>query len=199
MQARSFAHHPSCRPPLFGLTFVPPDMPMGPWEIHTQWSEQELTALILAMRPSQEALQNLLHYADVFIRTRPASNPLRGASIPGYTPGQMFTASFVTADPTPGALTPPPAAPTPVSLMLLWTMRGTRRLRRHVPHSASCQKLLNFISLPSAWPSPGLDCGKFSLRGFDATWCSALCRSAPPHILSFFLSSNHLSNLFRMF
>jgi hypothetical protein len=70
-------------------------------------------ALILAMRPSREALQNLLHYADVFICTRPASNPLRGASIPGYTPGQMFTASFVTADPTPGALALPPAAPNP--------------------------------------------------------------------------------------
>jgi hypothetical protein len=39
MQAHSFARHPSCHPPHFGLTFVPPDMPMGPWEIRTQWSE----------------------------------------------------------------------------------------------------------------------------------------------------------------
>jgi hypothetical protein len=39
MQACSFACHPSCHPPLFGLTFVPPEMPMGPWEINTQWSE----------------------------------------------------------------------------------------------------------------------------------------------------------------
>jgi hypothetical protein len=70
-------------------------------------------ALILAMRPSREVLQNLLHYADAFIHTRPASNPLRGASIPGYTPRQMFTASFITVDPMPGALTPPPAAPNP--------------------------------------------------------------------------------------
>jgi hypothetical protein len=113
MQARSFAHHPSCRPPLFGLTFVPPDMPTGPWEISTQWSERELMALILVMRPLREALQNLLHYADAFIRTWPASNPLHSASIPGYTPGQMFTASFVTADPMPGALAPPPATPNP--------------------------------------------------------------------------------------
>jgi hypothetical protein len=109
MQARSFA----CHPPLFGLTFVPPDTPTGPWEISTQWSERELMALILAMRPSREALQNLLHYADAFIRTRPASNPLRGASIPGYTPGQMFTAPFVMVDPTPGALALPPTAPNP--------------------------------------------------------------------------------------
>jgi hypothetical protein len=113
MQARSFARHPSCCPPLFSLTFVPPDMPAGPWEIRTQWSERELTALILAMRPSREALQNLLHYADVFIHMRPASNPLHGASIPRYTPGQMFTASFVTADPTPGALALPPTTPNP--------------------------------------------------------------------------------------
>jgi hypothetical protein len=44
-QARSFACYPSCHPPLFGLTFVLPDTPTGPWEIRTQWSEQELTAL----------------------------------------------------------------------------------------------------------------------------------------------------------
>jgi hypothetical protein len=113
MQARSFACHPSCHPPLFGLTFVPPDTLTGPWEISTQWSEQALMALVLAMQPSQEALQNLLHYADAFIRTRLASNPLCGASIPGYTPGQMFTASFIMADPTPGALAPPPATPNP--------------------------------------------------------------------------------------
>jgi hypothetical protein len=113
MQAHSFARHPSCRPPLFSLTFVLPDTPTGPWEINTQWSERELTALILAMWPSREALQNLLYYANVFIRTRPASNPLRGASIPGNTPGQMFTASVIMADPTPGALTLPPAAPNP--------------------------------------------------------------------------------------
>jgi hypothetical protein len=95
------------------LTFVLPNTLTGPWEISTQWSEQELTALILVMRPSQEALQNLLHYADAFIHMWPALNPLRGASIPGYTPGQMFTASIITADPMPGALTPPPAAPKP--------------------------------------------------------------------------------------
>jgi hypothetical protein len=70
-------------------------------------------ALILAMWPSQEALQNLLHYADAFICMWLASNPLHGASIPGYTPGQMFTASFVMVDPMPGALAPPPAAPNP--------------------------------------------------------------------------------------
>jgi hypothetical protein len=33
MQACSFACHPSCHPPLFGLMFVPPDTLTGPWEI----------------------------------------------------------------------------------------------------------------------------------------------------------------------
>jgi hypothetical protein len=51
MQACSFARHPTCRPPLFGLMFVLPNMLMGPWEICTQWSEQELMALILVMWP----------------------------------------------------------------------------------------------------------------------------------------------------
>jgi hypothetical protein len=88
--------------------FVLPDTPMGPWEIHTQWSERELTAPILVMRPSREVLQNLLHYADTFIRMWPALNPLCGASIPGYTPRQI-----ITADPMPGALAPPPATPNP--------------------------------------------------------------------------------------
>jgi hypothetical protein len=45
---------------------------------------------------------------------------------------------------------------------------------------------LNFISLPSVLPSPGLDHGKLSLRGFDATQCSVLCRSAPPTSIQLF-------------
>jgi hypothetical protein len=53
----------------------------------------------MAMRPSREALQQLLHYADAFVRTHPVSNPLRGASIAGFTPEQMFSAPFVTAEP----------------------------------------------------------------------------------------------------
>jgi hypothetical protein len=100
MQACSFAHHPSCRPPLFDLMFVPPDMLTGPWEICTQWSEQELMALILVMWPSREVLQSLLHYANTFICMWLALNLLCTASIPGYT------TSFVTAAPTPGAPNP---------------------------------------------------------------------------------------------
>jgi hypothetical protein len=160
MQARSFARHPSCRPPLFGLTFVPPDMPTGPWEISTQWSERELMALILAMRPSREALQNLLHYADAFIHTRPASNPLHGAvpASPDTPPGRCSPppSSRQTQCRVPSLRLPPP--PTPVSLTLLRTMRGTRRLRRHTPRSASRRKLLKLyfapLRLAFTWPGP---------------------------------------------
>jgi hypothetical protein len=124
-----------------------------------------------------------------------------------FARGRPRTCSVVPASPgtLPGRCSPPPSSlrtqcqvpllrllppPTPVSLMLLWTMRGTCQLQRHVPHSASCQKLLNFIllslHLAFTWPSPGLDCSKLSLWDFDATRCSALCRSAPPHLLSIF-------------
>jgi hypothetical protein len=98
-QARRFACHPSFRLPMFGLMFVPPDVATMPWGVRTQWSERELTGLLMVMRPSWEALQQLLHYADAFVRTRPASNPLHGVSIAGFTPEQMFSAPFVMAEP----------------------------------------------------------------------------------------------------
>jgi hypothetical protein len=98
-QAHHFAHHSSFWPPMFGLTFVPPDVATTPWGVRTQWSERELTGLLMAMRPSREALQQLLHYADTFVHTRPASNPLRGVSIAGFRPEQMFSAPFVMAEP----------------------------------------------------------------------------------------------------
>jgi hypothetical protein len=78
----------------------------------------------MAMRPSQEALQQLLHYADAFVHTHPASNPLRGASIAGFTPKQMFSVPFVMAEPflnglvpsaVAAAATPSSAAATPVA------------------------------------------------------------------------------------
>jgi hypothetical protein len=106
MQARRFVRHPSFQPPMFGLTFVPPDVATMPWGVRTQWSERELTGLLMAMRPSREALQQLLHYADAFIRTCLASNPLRGANITGFTPEQMFSVPFVTAEPFLNGLAP---------------------------------------------------------------------------------------------
>jgi hypothetical protein len=91
---------------MFGLTFVPPDVAATPWGVRTQWSERELTSLLMAMRPSQEALQQLLHYADTFICMHLALNPLRGASIAGFTPEQMFSVPFVTAEPFLNGLMP---------------------------------------------------------------------------------------------
>jgi hypothetical protein len=41
--AHRFARHPSFRPLMFGLTFVPPDIATTPWGVRTQWSERELT------------------------------------------------------------------------------------------------------------------------------------------------------------
>jgi hypothetical protein len=90
-QARRFACHPSFQPPMFGLMFVPPDIATMPWGVRTQWSERELTGLLMVMRPLREVLQQLLHYADTFVRMCPASNPLHGASIAGFTPEQMFS------------------------------------------------------------------------------------------------------------
>ena len=51
-QVRCFTQHPASHPPLFGLTFMPPSTPTAPWGIRTQWSEHELTSLLVAIRPS---------------------------------------------------------------------------------------------------------------------------------------------------
>jgi hypothetical protein len=111
-QARRFVRHPSFRPPMFGLTFVPPDVATTPWGVRTQWSERELTGLLMAMQPSREVLQQL-HYADAFVRMRPASNALRSASIARFAPEQMFSVTFVTAEPFLNGLTPSAVAPAP--------------------------------------------------------------------------------------
>jgi hypothetical protein len=60
MQAHHFMCHPSFWPPLYSLMFIPPNDMMAPWGICTQWSERELTSLLMAMWPSQEALWHLI-------------------------------------------------------------------------------------------------------------------------------------------
>jgi hypothetical protein len=82
----------------------------------------------MAMRPSREALQQLLHYADAFIRMHPASNPLHGASIAGFTPEQMFSAPFVTAEPFLNGLVPSAVAtpaPAPIAATAASTSTST--------------------------------------------------------------------------
>jgi hypothetical protein len=106
MQARSFAHHPSCRPPLFSLMFVPPDMPTGPWEICTQWSEQELTALMRGAAKSPALCQHVhLHVAGL--------KPALWYQHPQVHPWADVHHLLCHCGPMPGALALPPAAPNP--------------------------------------------------------------------------------------
>jgi hypothetical protein len=69
--------------------------------------EDQLYTLVLGLRPSLNALQNLLAFADAFIHTHPASNPFEGMRLEGQTPQTMFLAPFIMASPVEGTLTPP--------------------------------------------------------------------------------------------
>ena len=55
----------------------------------------------------------LLCFADAFVRTRSASIPLRGVTIPGLLPKGMFPAPFNTATPFENGLAPPPPTANP--------------------------------------------------------------------------------------
>jgi hypothetical protein len=77
----------------FGLAFIPPADPSQPWEVCTHWRRDNFMQVLLAMRPSLPSLRQLLAYADIFICTRPAAQPLPG--IPLDEPlGQMYTTPF---------------------------------------------------------------------------------------------------------
>jgi len=95
----------------FGLTFIPPADAAQPWVIHTMWKSNDFTRVLLALRPSAVSLRRLLAYADVFIRTRPAAQPLPGVFLPGQSPDRMYTAPFTTAPETPEAFIEEPAVP----------------------------------------------------------------------------------------
>jgi hypothetical protein len=64
----------------------------------------------MAMQPLREALQQLLHYTNAFICMHLVSNLLCSASIARFTPEQMFSAPFVTAEPFLNGLVPSTAA-----------------------------------------------------------------------------------------
>jgi hypothetical protein len=49
------------------------------------------------------SLQQILAYADIFIRTRPAAQPLLGIILPNEFQDQMYTASFILGPQTPEA------------------------------------------------------------------------------------------------
>jgi hypothetical protein len=77
----------------FGLAFIPPADPSQPWEVCTHWRRDDFMQVLLAMRPSLPSLWQLLAYADIFICTWPATQPLPG--IPLDEPlGRMYTAPF---------------------------------------------------------------------------------------------------------
>jgi hypothetical protein len=77
----------------FGQAFILPADPSQPLEVCTHWRRDDFMQVLLAMRPSLPSLQQLLAYADIFIRTWPAAQLLPG--IPLDEPlGRMYTAPF---------------------------------------------------------------------------------------------------------
>src|SRR6202795_4497130 len=52
-EVRHFMDHPSVRLADFGLTLIPPANENVPWDIHTQWREDEFMWLLRAIRPSR--------------------------------------------------------------------------------------------------------------------------------------------------
>ena len=106
-QARRIVTHPAYPRNNLGLTFEPPSSTSDPWVIRTAWCEDQLQTLVLGLRLSLNALQNLLAFANAFIRTHLASNPFEGTRLEGQTPQTMFSAPFITASPVEGALAPP--------------------------------------------------------------------------------------------
>jgi hypothetical protein len=84
----------------FGLRFIPPTDASQPWEIRTLWQRDAFMQVLLALRPSLQSLRQLVAYADVFIRTRPASQPLPGITLPDEQADAMYTMPFIRGAPT---------------------------------------------------------------------------------------------------
>ena len=103
----------------FGLTFTPPADPSHPWGIRTLWRRDAFMQVLLAIRPSIEAFNRLLAYADIFIRTHPANLPIPGIPLPNEPANRMYTASFVSGPACPDAFVddPPPTDAGPSGTM----------------------------------------------------------------------------------
>jgi hypothetical protein len=87
----------------FGLHFVLPTNASQPWEIYTCWRCDDFMRLLLAAWPTLLALQQILAYADIFICTRPAAQPLLGIALPNEPQDQMYTTLFILGPQTPKA------------------------------------------------------------------------------------------------
>ena len=107
-QACRIVSHPAYPHNDLGLMFEPPSSSSSPWIIQTVWHEDQVNTLVLKLRPSIDALQNLLVFANAYIRTHPASNPFEGTQLEGQTPLTIYSAPFITANPVKGAFAPPP-------------------------------------------------------------------------------------------
>jgi len=90
---------------------VAPNGNFEPWSIRTRWTANEFMALLLRIHPSNEALEQLITYADFFVRTRNAGGPLAGhPSVPGLPNDRRFSELFVEAPPSPNTFLPEPEA-----------------------------------------------------------------------------------------
>jgi hypothetical protein len=97
----------------FGLSFTPPADTSRPWVIRTLWRRDAFMQVLLAIRPTLDAFNALLAYADVIIRTRPANMPFPGIALPNEPADRMYTASFVSGPDCPDAfLDDPPSTTT---------------------------------------------------------------------------------------
>ena len=110
-QVHRFLNHPSSSTTAFGITFVAPNGNFEPWSICTRWTANEFMALLLRVHPSNKALEQLITYADFFMRTRNAGGPLAGhPSVLGLPNDRRFSELFIEAPPSLNTFLPEPEA-----------------------------------------------------------------------------------------
>jgi hypothetical protein len=80
---------------MFGLTFIPPVDTSRPWGICTLWQCDAFMQVLLAIRPTLDAFNQLLAKEDIIIRMRPANMLFLGITLPNEPANRMYTASFV--------------------------------------------------------------------------------------------------------
>ena len=110
-QVHRFLNHPSLSTTAFGIMFVAPNGNFKPWSIRTCWTANEFMALLLQIHPSNEALEQLIMYADFFMCTRNTRGPLAGQlSVPGLPNDCRISELFIEAPPSPNTFLPEPKA-----------------------------------------------------------------------------------------
>ena len=107
-QVHCFLNHPSSSTTAFGIMFVAPNGNFEPWSIRTCWTANKFMVLLLRIHPSNEALEQLITYADFFVHIRNAGGPL--ASVLGLPNDRCFSELFIEAPPSPNMFLPEPGA-----------------------------------------------------------------------------------------